>query len=133
MADIYIELIEYIFLALSVIFLILSVILFFKLRIPSVIRELKGTAGQKQMSQIRDKSIENARRSSAVQVFKELENQSKTKNTSTRRLKKTDSITTVTAEATAEPAGTTVLKKTADKDFVIEKNLVFVSTNDVLR
>lgn len=132
MADIYLELIEYIFLGLSAVFLILSVFLFFKLSIPSVIKELRGTVGQKQINQIRDKSSEAAKRSSAMNVFEELEKKAKPRTANTKRIKMPGNTSEITAGTTEEKTGTTVLKKKSNKDFVIEKNIIFVCTNDIL-
>ena len=133
MSDIYVELIEYICFALAAVFLIVSVILFFRLRVPSVIKDLRGTVEQKQIEKIRDRSSETARHNSAMNVFEELERKAKPRMNNTRRIKMPGSTQEFTTEQKT-PQGTSVLKrKNENKDFVIEKNMVFVSTGDVLR
>ena len=128
MSDIYVELIEYICFALAAVFLIVSVILFFRLRVPSVIKDLRGTVEQKQIEK-----IEAARHNSAMNVFEELERKAKPRMNNTRRIKMPGSTQEFTTEQKT-PQGTSVLKrKNENKDFVIEKNMVFVSTGDVLR
>ena len=136
MSDIYIELIEYICFGLSAAFLIASVVLFFRLHIPEVIKGLRGTVEQKQIEKIRDKSSEAAKRNSAMNVFEELERKAKPRINNTKRIKMPGTTQEFSTDSSlSTERGTTVLKrrKNSDNDFVIEKNMVFVSTADILR
>ena len=134
MSDIYVELIEYICFGLSAVCLIVAVILFFRLHIPAVIKDLRGTVEQKQIEKIRDKSSEAAKRNSDMNVFEELERKAKPRINNTKRIKMPGTTQEFSSSQSAEQ-GTTVLKrkKNADRDFVIEKNMVFVSTGDILK
>lgn len=121
-------------LVLCCIFLILSVVLFFKFRIPAVVRNLRGTLEQKQIEKIRDKSSDGANRRGSVNVFEELEQRAKPRINNTQRIKL--QTTTDSLKDKDEAAGTTVLTKPAkaiNKDFIIEKNIIFVSTNEILK
>lgn len=151
--------------ALSFIALVVAIVLFIHYNIPAVIKDLRGNMEQKQVESIRSKSSAASQRSSAANVFEELEANAKPRRANTRRLKtnttgKLDPTTgkdpttdkmgrnpfRQSAEAAgrvrnaggAPPAGanpgTTVLKKApVSGDFVIDKNIVFVSTTTLLQ
>jgi len=124
-------------LVLSSMFFITAIILFFKLDIRGVIKDKGGMLEQKQIEEIRAKNIEAAQHRGKVDVFEELEKQAKPKRSNTGSLK----IGTAASRAygnigqASNNAGTTVLRQSAkaiSSDFIIEKNIVFVNTKEVI-
>lgn len=114
-------------------FLITSVVLFFAFKIPAVVRDMRGSLEQKQIEEIRIKNTGAAMRKGTANIFEELEEKAKPRNNNAKGVKL--SVTAGTSE-TGESAGTTVLQKSPmviSKNFRIEKNIIFVSTTEMLR
>ncbi len=156
--------------ALSFIALVVAVILFIHYNIPAVIKDLRVNMEKKQVEKIRSKSFASTQRSSAANVFEELEANAKPRRATTRRLR-TNTTDDLNASAGKDPTtdkmgqapfsqtpaanaagannaavlppadinasanpGTTVLQRAPESDdFVIDKNIVFVSTNALLQ
>lgn len=113
-------------------FLITSVVLFFAFKIPAVVRDMRGSLEQKQIEEIRIKNTGAAMRKGTANIFEELEEKAKPRN---NNAKVKLSVTACTSE-TGDSAGTTVLHKSpmvVNKNFRIEKNIIFVSTTEMLR
>ena len=113
-------------------FLITSVVLFFAFKIPAVVRDMRGSLEQKQIEEIRIKNTGAAMRKGTANIFVELEEKSKPRN---NNAKVKLSVTAGVSE-TGDSAGTTVLHKSpmvVNKNFRIEKNIIFVSTSEMLR
>ncbi len=109
-----------------------AVSMFFGFRIPSLIRNLSGSLEQRQIEEIRKNSAEATRNRGKINVFENLEKKAKVKRTNTASLNM--STTTGGLAKSTPAAGTTVLNAApapANPNFVIEKNMVFVSTNEV--
>jgi hypothetical protein len=123
--------------------LVTTAILFFKLNIPAVIRDKGGSLEQKQIEEIRAKSMGAAQHRGKVNVFEELEKRAKPRSSDTSSLKVGTTGESALGFGTVRPrkvetvaeTGTTLLPqaaKAANPDFVIEKNIVFVSTSEVI-
>ena len=69
----YIDIIIYAAFILSGLALIAAVILFFTLNIPGVIRDMRGSLEKRHIEEIRSKNTTAAQRSSAVNVFEEMQ------------------------------------------------------------
>lgn len=114
---------------------IASIAMFFGFRIPTVWKDSKGTLEQKQIDEIRAMR-NNSNRRSGVNVFEELEKQAKPRRTGSQNLKlKTTASVNTGPEYKKLNDGTVVLKKTAkaiSPDFIIEKDITFVSTSEVV-
>lgn len=113
-------------------FLITSVVLFFAFKIPAVVRDMRGSLEQKQIEEIRIKNTGAAMRKGTANIFEELEEKAKPRN---NNAKVKLSVTAGISE-TGDSAGTTVLHKSpmvVNKNFRIEKNIIFVSTSEMLR
>lgn len=114
-------------------FLIATAAMFFGFNIPLLMKDLSGALEQKQIEEIRKNSSNAANKRSKVNVFEELEKRAKVKKNNTHSLNvgpTTDFMTN-----TGKDAGTSLLRsnaKSANPNFVIEKNIMFVSTNDVI-
>ncbi len=113
-------------------FLITAAILFFKFRIRTVRRDLNGSLERRQIEEIRLKSDAAARQRGQKNIFEELEKKAKPKKNSASSIR-----LFTTTEQPPNPAeqGTTVLRKSAQSqfpDFMIEKDILFVSTNEVI-
>lgn len=131
-------LLGYILAALAGCGLIASVAVFFGFHIPTLYRELSGDMQKKQIEDIRKKNYSALDQRNKVNVFEELEKKAKVKRSDTSSLNiGTSSRLDQTERQSVSPAsnpGTTVLSgaKKADPNFIIEKNIVFVSTTDML-
>lgn len=115
------------------VFLITSAVLFFVFKIPYVVKDMRGSLEQKQIEEIRIKNTGAAMRKGTANIFEELEEKAKPRNNNAKGVKL--SVTAGTSE-TGESAGTTVLQKSpmvVSKNFRIEKNIIFVSTTEMLR
>lgn len=115
------------------IFFIASIAVFFGFSIPTLLKDQRGSLEQKQIEEIRIKSSAAANQRGKVNVFEELEKKAKVKKNNTHSL----NVGPTTAPKKAEPSnpGTTVLQSNAkpvNPDFIIEKNIMFVSTNEVM-
>ena len=114
-------------------FLIASVIMFFGFNIPALWRDWNGELEQKQIEEIRKNSSAAANNRGKVNVFEELEKKAKVKKNNTHSLNV--HTTTSTLKANIPNPGTTVLTNKSsviNPDFIIEKNIIFVSTNEVI-
>lgn len=111
--------------------LICAIACFFGFKIPIVFRDMKGSLEQKQIEEIRVKRSKVSSQKVAVNVFEELEKVAKPK---TGNFRVNPVVTTSTVSVGSNP-GTTVLNnnsKARNKDFYIEKNIIFVSTNEII-
>ena len=118
--------------ALAVIFLISTIAMFFGFNIPALRKDMSGVLEQKQIEEIRRNSSAAASNRGKVNVFEELEKRAKVKKSNTHSLNV--GPTTGIPKGNAD-AGTSVLNnnaKPANPDFIIEKNIMFVSTNEVI-
>ena len=112
-------------------FLIASIIMFFSFNIPALRRDMSGVLEQKQIEEIR-RTTEEERRRGKVNVFEELEKKAKVKKNNTHSL---NVQTTTTPRSMGDDVGTSVLRKSpkaVNPNFIIEKNIMFVSTNEVI-
>lgn len=117
-------------------FLIAAVAMFFGFKIPSLWKDLNGAMAQKRIEEIRQQSSDAAIQRGKVNVFEELEKKAKVKkaNTYSLNLSTTTSGLAPTFSQESDP-GTSVLQggtKVVNPDFVIEKDIMFVSTNEVI-
>lgn len=115
------------------IFLITSISMFFGFHIPVLWRDSSGKLEQKQIEEIRKNNSAAANQRGKVNVFEELEKKAKVKRNNTFSLNV--GSTTESKKRPASVTGTTVLNqagKTANPNFIIEKNVMFVSTNEVM-
>ena len=107
-----------------------AVILFFAFHIRSVRQELKGALAQRQIEEIRMKRDDAVRQRGKINVFEELEKQAKPRGDTAEEPR-----LYAPTEALEQDPGTVVLNKAAravNKNFIIEKNQMFVSTNEVI-
>ncbi len=107
-----------------------SIAMFIGFRIPTLWRDASGTLEQKQIEEIRQKSSEAASHRNKVNVFEELEKRAKVKKPNTHSLN-----VGPTTGLNRKEAGTSLLRKSAasgNPEFVIEKNIMFVSTDEVI-
>lgn len=109
------------------VFLITSISMFFGFNIPALRKDVSGILEEKQIEEIRRKSSEAEKRRGKINVFEELEKKAKVG----RRI--------TTSHVVGKPintnAGTTILSKRSkpfNPRFIIEKDITFVSTNEVL-
>lgn len=120
------------FLALTVVMLIVTAILFFVFNIPTLVKDSSGKLEQKHVEEIRKKNFASAQQKGKVNVFEELEKKAKVKNTG--NLHAASEKFASPAVNSANDAGTSVLTTPVNrnKDFIIEKNIIFVSTYEVI-
>lgn len=123
-----------VFAVLAVCFLAASIAMFFGFNIPALRKDMSGALEQKQIEEIRRNSNAAANQRGKVNVFEELEKKAKVKKANTHSLN-----VGTTASPIQKPAGndvgTSVLRKdpkATNPNFIIEKNIVFVSTNEVI-
>lgn len=122
-----------VFFILAFLFLALSIFLFIKFKIPQLIRNNTGALEQKQIEEIRKNSSAAASNRNKVNVFEELEKKAKVKKSNTHSLNV--GPTTGFSANIGNDKGTSVLAnnaKSVNPDFVIEKNIMFVSTNEII-
>lgn len=113
-------------------FLIATVAMFFGFKVPSLWKDLNGAMAQQRIEEIRQQSADAAVHRGKVNVFEELEKKAKVKKANTYSL---NVSTTTSGLATNADPGTSVLQggsKAINPDFVIEKDIMFVSTNEVI-
>lgn len=120
-------------LAITIVMLIITAIMFFVFNIPTLIKDSSGQLEQKQIEEIRKKNYASAQQKGKVNVFEELEKKAKIKKANTHSL----NVGTTTSGINKQPSsetGTSVLTNSTvtNKDFIIEKNIVFVSTYEVI-
>ena len=116
--------------AFAVVMLIVTAILFFVFNIPTLIKDSSGKLEQKHVEEMRKKNFDSAQQRGKVNVFEELEKKAKVKNPTTGTFARPNPQ----PAASANDAGTSVLTSPVvrNKDFIIEKNIVFVSTYEVI-
>lgn len=110
-------------------FLIAALVMFFGFNVPSLWKDLNGAMAQKRIEEIRLQNSAAAVQRGKVNVFEELEKKAKVKKANTFSL----NVSTTTSSL-ADP-GTSILENSAkavNPDFVIEKDIMFVSTNEVI-
>lgn len=113
-------------------FLIASVAMFFGFKVPSLWKDLNGAMAQQRIEEIRQQSTDAAIQRGKVNVFEELEKKAKVKKANTYSL---NVSTTTSGLANSSDPGTSVLQggaKAINPDFIIEKDIMFVSTNEVI-
>ena len=118
--------------------LVATVAMFFKFKIPSLIKDMNGVSEQQLIAEIRRKNIKDGQRVK-INVFEELEKRSMATRKTTGRLNETgNTVSTSTFAQKPMPkinSDTVVLQEAAKSigsDFVIEKNIIFVSTSEVI-
>ena len=114
-------------------FLIATVSMFFGFNIPALRKDVSGSLEQKQIEEIRKNSSVAANQRSKVNVFEELEKKAKVKKNNTHSLNV--GPTTDFPQRTGSDTGTSVLSsgvQSVNPNFIIEKNIMFVSTNEVM-
>lgn len=124
---------------LAVTFLITSVTMFFKFDVRTLWKDSRGTLQRKQIEEIRSKNSSAAGRKGKVNVFEDLEKNAKLKKGNTQSLKSNPASQQMAAssqtQSTGYDSGTMVLQnssKAVNPDFIIEKNIMFVSTSEVI-
>ncbi len=121
------------FAALALGCLIASVAMFFGFHIPELWKDRSGVLEQKQIEEIRYKNTNEARQKGKINVFEDLEKRAKLRKGNTQ-----GSFTMQTEkkkESKASDGGTSLLNKaqyTFNPNFVIEKDITFVSTDEVM-
>lgn len=117
--------------ALGGVGLLATVGMFFGFHIPLLLKDYNGSLEQKQIEEIRKQNTGAARNKGKVNAFEALEKQAREQAS-----KPVESDAETSAlEAPVESGGTTMLQsmaKSVDPDFLIEKNILFVSTDAVL-
>lgn len=114
-------------------FLIATIAMFFGFNIPALRKDMSGSLEQKQIEEIRKNSSAAANQRGKVNVFEELEKKAKVKKNNTHSLNA--GPTTGFPTHPGSDTGTSVLSggsKSVNPDFIIEKNIMFVSTNEVM-
>lgn len=118
---------------LTVGFFIASLSMFIGFKIPMLWKDSKGALEQKQIDEIRQMRNRNAGLRGKVNVFEELEKQAKPRRNGSQNIRLNTSGDL--SKIDTKNKGTVVLKKTAkaiSSDFIIEKDITFVSTNEVI-
>lgn len=114
-------------------FLIATIAMFFGFNIPALRKDMSGSLEQKQIEEIRKNSSAAANQRGKVNVFEDLEKKAKVKKNNTHSLNV--GPTTGFPTHPSNDTGTSVLSsgpKSVNPDFIIEKNIIFVSTNEVM-
>ena len=120
-----------IFAVLAGALLITTIVMFFGFNIPALRKDISGALEQKQIEDIR-KGSSSAGRRSGVNVFEELEKKAKVKtNTGSLNIGQTMERD----RKSNSDSGTSVLrknKKPVNPNFIVEKDIVFVSTDEII-
>lgn len=115
------------------VFFVASAVMFFNFHIPELWADRKsGSFASKQIEEIRMRNNASANQRRRMNVFEDLEKKAKVKKPNTHSINAGTSGGL--ANAAANP-GTTALSRGAkpvNPDFIIEKNVMFVSTSEVL-
>lgn len=120
------------FAVLAGILFVVTISMFFGFRIPTLLKDVNGALEQKQIEEIRIKNSSAAQQKGKVNVFEELEKKAKVKKNNTQSLNLKGNTSARLESAVPVDVGTTVLQSAVNvinKDFIIEKNIMFVSTN----
>lgn len=113
-------------------FLIATITMFFGFNIPALKKDMSGSLEQKQIEEIRKNSSAASSNRGKVNVFEELEKKAKVKKNNTHSL---NVGTTGSSTQLSVDTGTSVLSSSAkpvNPNFIIEKNIMYVSTNEVM-
>lgn len=130
-----------VFAALAVVLLIASVVMFFQFHVPELWRDSRGELERRQIEEIRNKNSDAANQRGKVNVFEELEKKAKVKRANTQSLNLSTGNTgnirggAASSNAPGGDRGTVVLSKSEkplDPNFVIKKNIMYVSTSEVI-
>ncbi len=116
-------------------FLVAAVAMFFGFKIPSVWKDLNGALSQKRIEEIRQQSSDAAVQRGKVNVFEELEKKAKVKKANTYSLNISSIADKMQGRTENTDPGTSVLQsgtKVINPNFIIEKDIMFVSTNEVI-
>ena len=122
-----------VFAVLAVVFLIATIAMFFGFNIPALRKDMSGSLEKKQIEEIRKNSTEQNKQRGKVNVFEELEKKAKPKKANTHSLNV--GPTTGFGKKSGADEGTSVLNnnvRAANPNFVIDKNIMYVSTNEVI-
>lgn len=114
-------------------FLITTIAMFFGFRIPALTKDVSGMLEQRQIEEIRRNNNVALSRYNGVNVFEELEKKAKVKKNNTHSLNV--GTTTNLKRQNENEGGTSVLRRTmkpANPNFIIEKDIMFVSTNEMM-
>ena len=122
---------------LAVLFLVATIVLFFVFRIPALWKDVSGSLEREQIADIRAKNTNASRQKGKVNVFEDLEKKAKVRkgNTQSLNISSTSEIFAASRPQPAETGGTTVLSNSGaiiNPDFKIEKNIMYVSTSEVI-
>ena len=110
-----------------------SVVMFFTFRVPDLWADRSGSFERRQIEEIRQRNSATSSQRRRMNVFEELEKKAKVKKPNTHSLN-VGTSSGFPSRPAANP-GTTALgrsAKAANPDFIIEKNIMFVSTSEVL-
>ena len=113
--------------------LIATIAMFFGFNIPALRKEASGSLEQKQIEEIRKNSSAAANQRGRINVFEELEKKAKVKRNNAYSLNAATAAG-LSSQRHAD-AGTSVLVDesiSVNSNFIIEKNIMFVSTNEVM-
>ncbi len=104
--------------------------MFFGFHIPILIKDMHGSLEKKQIDEIRNKNALNQHQRNKVNVFEELEKNAKLKKETSGSIRLKNR-----AQMNQPQDGTSVLpaqRRSNNPNFVIEKSIVFVSTDEVI-
>lgn len=117
-------------------FLIATVAMFFGFNVPTLWKDLNGAMAQQRIEEIRQQSNDAVIHRGKVNVFEELEKKAKVKKANTYSLNvSTTTSGLANSGLNSLDPGTSVLQggaKAINPDFIIEKDIMFVSTNEVI-
>ena len=121
---------------LAVCFFIVSVTMFIAYRIPTLWKDSHGALEQKQIDEIRAMRRNNTDNKNRINVFEELERKAKPRKTSSQSIR----LNTLTDQDSGNQMNTNksetvALKKKAkaiNPNFIIEKDITFVCTSEVI-
>lgn len=125
------EILGFVLLILAGASLASSIAMFFGFKVPTLWKDQSGTLEQKQIEEIRKKSSAAASYRGKVNVFEELEKKAKVKKPNTHSL----NVGPTTGPSFRANAGTSLLHNNdvpVNPSFIVEKNIMFVSTDEVL-
>lgn len=114
-------------------FLIATIVMFFGFNIPALRKDMNGLLEQKQIEEIRRNSNASTNQRGKINVFEELEKNAKFKKANTYNT--SDKLAAVPLAQSNSNIGTSILNnpvESVNPNFIIEKNIMFVSTNEVM-
>ena len=109
--------------------------MFFGYKIPTLWKDINGTLEQKYIDEIRQKNSDAAHQRGKVNVFENLEKKAKVKkpNTFSLNVSTTTGFGNLSAGGTGQETSVLQLSaKAINPDFIIEKDMMFVCTNEVI-